>query len=170
MTLDEIPSGLKVFVDATIFVYHFSGTSPACRRFLERCESGQLKAVTSAAALVEVSHRLMMMEAVSRGLVSPGNVAKKLRKKPGVVKKLYTYDRNVQQIPLMGVEVVPLDLKILWLASELRTEFGLMMNDSLIASTALEAGLKVIATADQDFQRIRRFSVAVPGDLESTTK
>jgi len=165
LTLDEIPAGLTIFVDATIFVYHFSGSSLACRRFLERCEGGQLKAVTSAAALVEVSHRLMMMEAVSRGLVSSGNVAKKLRKKPGVVKKLRTYDENVQRIPLMGVQIVPLDLKILWRASELRFEFGLMMNDSLMASTALEAGLEVMATADRDFQRVRELSVAMPGDL-----
>ena len=165
MTLDEIPAGLSVFVDATVFVYHFSGSSLPCRRFLERCESGQLKAVTSAAALVEVSHRLMMLEAVSLGLVSSGNVAKKLRKKPGVVKKLSTYHENVQKIPLMGVEVVPLDLKILWRTSELRFEFGLMMDGSLMASTALEAGLEVMATADKDFQSVRELSVAMPGDL-----
>ncbi len=165
MTLDEIPAGLTVFVDATVFVHHFSGSSLACRRFLERCESGQLKAVTSAVALVEVSHRLMMLEAVSRGLVSSGNVAKKLRKKPGVVKKLSTYHENVQKIPLMGVKVVPLDLKILWRASEFRFKFGLMMIDSLMASTALEAGLEVMATADQDFRKVRELSVAMPGDL-----
>ncbi len=106
-----------------------------------------------------------MMEAVSRGLVSSGNVAKKLRKRPGVVKKLRTYDENVQRIPLMGVQAVPLDLKILCRASELRFEFGLMMNDSLMASTALEAGLEVIATVDRDFQRVRELSVAMPGDL-----
>jgi predicted nucleic acid-binding protein len=169
LTLDEIPSGRRVFADATVFVYHFAGVSQACRRFLERCESGELKALTSTAALVEVSHRLMMMEAVSRGLVSRGNVAKKLRKKPNVVKKLSTYDENVQRIPLMGVEVVPLDLKTLSRASELRGEFGLMMNDSLMASTALEAGLELIATADQDFQRVRELSLAVPDDLEGSS-
>ena len=88
-----------------------------------------------------------------------------LRKKPGVVKKLSTYHENVQKIPLMGVEVVPLDLKILWRASELRFEFGLMMDGSLMASTALEAGLEVMATADKDFQSVRELSVAMPGDL-----
>ena len=170
MTLDEIPSGLGVFADATVFVYHFSGASPACRRFLERCERGELKAATSAAALVEASHRLMVIEAVSRGLVSSGNVAKKLRKKPSVVKKLRTYDENVQSIPLMRIEVVPLDLRILVRASELRSEFGLMMNDSLMASAALAFGLEVIATADQDFRRVRTLSVAAPGDLDASPK
>ena len=65
----------------------------------------------------------------------------------------------------MGMEVVPLDLKILWRASELRFEFGLMMDGSLMASTALEAGLEVMATADKDFQSVRELSVAMPGDL-----
>ena len=167
MTLDEIPAGEGVFVDATVFVYHFAGASPACRRFLDRCEQGELKAFTSVAALAEVSHRLMMMEAVSRGFVSAGNVAKKLRKKPGAVKKLRTYHENVQRIPLMRVEVKPLDLKTLLNAADLRVEYGLMVNDSLMASTALSAGLQIIATADQDFRRVQTLSVALPGDLES---
>ena len=165
MTLDELQPGLRIFTDATVFVYHFTGASHACRRFLERCEGGDLKAFTSAAALAEVSHRLMMIEAVSRGLVSPGNVLKKLRKKPGVVKKLGTYHENVQRIPLMGVEVLPLDLRILAKAFELRTAAGLLVNDSIMAATALSAGLEVIATADHDFRRVRELSMAEPADL-----
>ena len=167
MTLDEISSGERVFADATVFVYHFAGASPACRRFLERCEQGDLKAATSAAALAEVSHRLMMLEAVSLGLVSAGNVAKKLRKKPGAVKQLHTYDENVQQIPLMRVEVLPLDLKTLLNASAMRAEYELMVNDSIMASTAVTSGIGTIATADRDFQRVSELSVAVPGDLET---
>jgi predicted nucleic acid-binding protein len=142
-------------------------TSPARRRFLDRCEQGELKAFTSVAAHAEVSHRLMMMEAVSRGFVSAGNVAKKLRKKPSVIKKLRTYHENVQRIPLMRVEVKPLDLKTLLNAADLRVEYGLMVNDSLMASTALSTGLQIIATVDQDFQRVQTLSVALPGDLES---
>ena len=153
-------------MDATVFVYHFAGASSACRRFLDRAERRELKAFTSVAALAEVSHRLMMIEAVSRGLVTAGNVAKKLRRKPGAVKKLRTYHENVQRIPLMGVEVEPLDLKTLLNAADLRVAYGLMVNDSLMASTALSTGLQVIATADQDFERVPTLSVASPDDLE----
>ena len=167
MTLDEIASGEKAFADATVFVYHFAGASPACRRFLERCEKGDIKGVTSAAALAEVSHRLMMMEAVSLGLVSAGNVAKKLRKKPGVVKKLRTYRETVQRIPLMSVEVLPLDLKTLMNASALSERYGLMVNDSIMASTAVTAGIETIATADRDFNRVSELTVAMPGDLDA---
>ena len=168
MNLDQIPSGESVFVDAAIFVYHFAGASLQCRTFLERSETGDVKATTSCAALAEVSHRLMMMEAVSRGLLSAGNVAKRLRNKPSIVKKLHVYDENVQQIPLMRVEVRPLELKTLMSASALRAEYGLMVNDSIMVATALSMGVGIIATADRDFRRVSELSVAVPGDLQTS--
>jgi predicted nucleic acid-binding protein len=168
LTLDEIDPGTRVFADATIFVYHFTGASPACHRFLKRCESGELKALTSAAAIAEVTHRLMMIEAVSLGLVTARNLAKKLRAKPGAIKKLRKYDEQAQQIPLMGIDVIALDYGILTRASVLRGEAGLMVNDSLMASTALTAGVEIIATSDRDFRRVRELTVAEPGDLGRT--
>lgn len=168
MTLDQVRSGDSVFVDAAVFIYHFSGASLQCRRFLERCEKGDVKAVTSSAALAEVAHRLMMIEAVSRGLVPAGNIAKKLRNKPSIVKKLRVYDESVQRIPLMRVEVRPLDLKTLMGASALRAEYGLMVNDSIMVSTAVAASVETIATADRDFRRVSELTVAVPSDLKAS--
>jgi predicted nucleic acid-binding protein len=165
LTLDQIEAGTRVFADATIFVYHFTAASPACHRFLKRCESGELKASTSAAAIAEVTHRLMMIEAVSLELVTAGNAAKKLRAKPTAIKKLRKYDEQAQQIPLMGIDVLPLDFGILSRASAFRTEAGLMVNDSIMASTALGAGIELIATSDRDFRRVRQLRVAEPGDL-----
>ena len=168
MTLDQIAAGTRVFADATIFVYHFTAASPACHRFLKRCENGELKGFTSAAAIAEVTHRLMMIEAVSLGLVTPGSVAKKLRSKPGAIKKLRKFDEQAQHIPLMGIDVLALDLGVLARSSALRAEAGLMVNDSLTASTALSAALEVIATSDRDFRRVRQLTIAEPGDLAKT--
>lgn len=168
MTLDQIASGERVFADASIFVYHFAAASPACRRFLERSETGELRTSTSAAALAEAAHRLMMMEAVSLGLVSAGNVAKKLRKKPSAIKELHKYDENVQRIPLMRVDVLPLDLKTFAKASLMRTEYGLMVNDSIMAASAVSADIELFATADRDFERVSELTVAAPGDLQSS--
>lgn len=109
-----------------------------------------------------------MLEAVSRELVSPGNVAKKLRKRPGAVKKLRAYDENVRRIPLMGVDVRMLDLKTLSNASAMRTEYGLLVNDSIIASSAVAAGVEIIATVDRDFDRVSELTVAAPGDLDAS--
>lgn len=141
-TLDQVGSGSRVFIDAPIFIYHFTGASQACRTFLRRCELGELDGVTSVITLSEVTHRLMMLEAVLKGLVSPGNVAQKLRKRPDVVRKLELYQERVAQIPSMDIEIVPLDLSAFAAAGLLRSSYGLLTNDSLLLSTA-QAGAQL---------------------------
>ena len=95
MLLDQIAAGSRVFIDSTIFIYHFTGASADCKQFLERCEGGDLKGVTSVVVLAEVAHRLMMVEAVSRGSLTTGNVVRKLRAKPELVARLETYREQV---------------------------------------------------------------------------
>ena len=128
MTLDQVPAGSRVFVDSTIFIYHFTRASEDCRRFLERCEKGDLKAATSAVVLAEVAHRLMTIEAVARGLISSGNLARKRRANPDIVKSLEGYQLQVERVPLMGVEVLPLDLRALLHSYDIRKRHGLLVN------------------------------------------
>lgn len=56
MRLDSIPSGTRVFIDANIFIYHFTGVSTQCSDFLNRCERSDLEGNTSANVLLEVLH------------------------------------------------------------------------------------------------------------------
>jgi len=95
-----------IFIDANIFIYHFTGLSQECSSFLERCERGGLWGVTAVHILLEVLHRLMMIEAVARGVVTSGNVAKKLRKRLNVVKQLADCQTQTEAILEMGIEVV----------------------------------------------------------------
>lgn len=162
--LDDVEAGETVFVDSTIFVYHFTAASAECRRFLERCEKLEIDAITSAAVLAEVTHRLMTLEAVSHRFVSPGNVARKLAEKPDVVKKLAAYHRDVESIPLMGIRVLALGLSDLLAAHPLRVEHGLLTNDSLVAAAALELS-SAIASADAAFSRVSRLKVFAPRDI-----
>jgi predicted nucleic acid-binding protein len=64
MTLAEMPDAATVFIDANVFVYHFTGVSPECKGLLERAERTSIRGVTGAHILLEVLHRLMMIEAV----------------------------------------------------------------------------------------------------------
>jgi predicted nucleic acid-binding protein len=80
MTLKQIVSGTKVFIDANIFIYHFTGVSDECSDFLNRCERGDIFGITSANVLLEVLHRLMMIEAIRKKIVRPPNIVKKLKK------------------------------------------------------------------------------------------
>ena len=80
MTLDKIASGENVFIDSNIFIYHFTGVSDRCSDFLNRCEQKDLIAITSTNLLLEVLHRLMMIEVVNKKLITPPNIVKKLQK------------------------------------------------------------------------------------------
>ncbi|MEW5980636.1 MAG: hypothetical protein AB1898_33095 [Acidobacteriota bacterium] len=93
MTLAEVPDAATVFIDANIFVYHFTGVSPECQGFLERVERSLIRAATGAHVLLEVLHRLMMIEAVTKGLISPSGPAKKLKQNWQVIQQLEDYSR-----------------------------------------------------------------------------
>ena len=165
MTLDRIPAASRVFLDSTIFIYHATGSSNQCRALLERCETGDVKGTTSAVVLAEVAHRLMMIEAVAAGLATAGNVGKKLRARPELVRRLRIYQEQVERIPLMGVDVAPLELGALVRSADLRRQHGLFVNDSLVVAAAREARVDVLASADRDFRRVKDLHLSWPGDL-----
>ncbi len=164
-TLERIRSGARIFIDAPIFIYHFTGASTECRDFLQRCEACEVQGVTSTVTLAEVTHRLMMIEAVMKGLVSPGNVVQKLRKRPEVVCELSLYQEQVDKIAQMEIDILPLDLTVLAGSGAIRKSYGLLTNDSLIVSTARELKISAIASADQDFDRLEEIALFCPGDI-----
>ncbi len=68
MFLSDLRDGSSVFIDANIFIYHFSKESklnPASSKFLERIEEGKINGFTSIAIIQEVTHRMMIVEAAS---------------------------------------------------------------------------------------------------------
>jgi predicted nucleic acid-binding protein len=165
LPLPELPAGQTVFIDANIFIYHFTGLSQECSSFLERCERGGLWGVTAVHILLEVLHRLMMIEAVTKGLVPSGNVAKELRKRPNVVKQLADYQTQTEAILEMGIEVVGLTSDSLKISYPYRRRDGLLVNDSLTAAMMEVEGIPDIATADYDFTRVKGLRVYRPLDL-----
>jgi uncharacterized protein len=167
LRLEHIKSGARIFVDSTVFIYHFTGSSVECKDFLSRCERMDLKGITSVIVLAEVAHRMMMLEALTKGLIHGSNPAKKLRAKPDVVKKLHIYQQQTEQIPLMGIEITTLDLKTFFEASVLRDKYGFLTYDSLIAAIAAEQNVEGIASADPDFDRLEDIPLFCPSDVRS---
>jgi predicted nucleic acid-binding protein len=98
MKFDELSKGDKILLDANIFIYHFTGTSEECSKLLKKCEEGEVEGTTTVTVILEALHRLMAVEAVRKGLVSGGNVVRKLKEKPEVVKELSEYYENIQRI------------------------------------------------------------------------
>ena len=165
MTLDHVPSESRIFLDSTIFIYHASGASPQCRSLLERCEARDVVGVTSVVVLAEVAHRLMIIEAVATGLVSAKNVIKKLRARRDLVRRLHVYQEQVERIPLMGVDVVPLDVGTLLRSADVRRQYGLLVNDSLVVAAARGAGVEYLASADGDFSCVKELKLYRPADI-----
>lgn len=164
-TLDALEEGSRVFLDASIFVYHFTGSSLDCRLLLEDCERGRFQGVTSVLVIAEVTHRLMTIEALAKGLITPGNPARKLREKPEIVASLHLYQEQIERIFLMGISIVGLDLAIFERAFDFRQKYGLLTNDSILAATASREGIVNMASADHDFEGVDELRAFHPSDL-----
>ncbi len=166
MGLDTIRTGTHIFIDSNIFIYHFTGVSDECSNFLTRCESGKLNGATSANAILEVLHKLMMIEAVKNKLIGPPNIANKLQKHPEKIKQLNEYYSNTQHIADMGIIIYPISSETILQSHPFRAGYGLMVNDSIIAACMQENGIKYLATNDDAFLKVNKLTIISPEDID----
>jgi predicted nucleic acid-binding protein len=167
MDLNDLPNGVSVFVDANIFVNHFSGVSIECRKLFERAERKEVHATTGAHILLESLHRLMMIEAVSKGLITPGQPAKKLKHNLNAICQLNNYSRCVADIHSLGVRVYPVTLKQIRNSEAIRTAYGIMTNDSVTTAMMLNYGITNLASLDSDLSRVPGLTLYQPSDVPS---
>lgn len=165
MTLDRVPSSIRIFLDSTILIYYSTEKSLQCRRLLERCEAREVTGVSSVIVLAEVAHRLMIIEAVNAGIVSNKDAVKKLNEQPDLVRRLHIYEEQLQRILMMGIDFKAADTATLLRSAEIRRQYGLLTNDSLIVASARGAGVEHLASADADFQRVKELKLYQPDDL-----
>jgi predicted nucleic acid-binding protein len=166
MKLTEIKASSEVFVDSNILIYHFTGVSDECGDFLGRCERGELIGMTSVNVILEVLHRLMMVEAVRKKLVKSPNIVKKLSKAPQKLKRLNEYFVNTQKIQDMGIAIKPLIIETIIKSHMVRLASGLMVNDSVIVASMQKEGVKLLATNDKAFEKVAEIDVYSPEDLK----
>ncbi|MFH1625481.1 MAG: hypothetical protein ABID54_10065 [Pseudomonadota bacterium] len=99
MFLSDLEDGSSIFIDANIFIYHFSKESklnPASSDFLERVESGRIRGVTSTSIIQEATHRMMIMEAAAILVeIKARDMVKYLKSRPDVVKKLVMHQTSL---------------------------------------------------------------------------
>jgi predicted nucleic acid-binding protein len=165
MALNDIASGSAAFIDANIFIYHFAGQSEQCSSLLARVERAELHGFTSPVGLLEVAHRLMMLEAIEHGGSLKSNPAARLARQPQIVKRLSKYYFSVANITRMGVEILPLPADFMAASQEFRQAHGLLVNDSLVPMHMRQAGLTVLVSADDAFDGIPGIRRFAPTDL-----
>jgi predicted nucleic acid-binding protein len=89
--LSRIPAGTRVFLDANVQVYHFLQVEPLaqiCHALFRRIAGREIEAFTSADVAAHVIHRVMIVEAVAKFGLQPGEAVPYLRAQPQAVREL----------------------------------------------------------------------------------
>jgi predicted nucleic acid-binding protein len=164
MSLDAIPAGTRVLIDANILIYARRGMSAQCRHLLERCAQREVSGALTTLVVAEFSHRRMMQEAQNRGL-SGSNPAKALAQNPALVRQLTQYSQEIEDLLSGDLLVLAVEGTDFAKATELQRAHGLMTNDSLTLAAGLRNGVSLMATADPQFDSIPGLAVFKPDDL-----
>jgi predicted nucleic acid-binding protein len=162
--IDNLPAGTRLFLDANIFVYAFLGHSDQCRELLARCATEQVLGITTLDVVNEVTHRMMLAEALGSGVIKRDRV-RDLRGKWREVAKLTEYWTQTSAIFGLNILVLPTDEARLRRAQTIRTRHGLLTNDSLIVAVMEEFEIQSLATRDDDFDHVSELTVYKPTDI-----
>ena len=156
-SITGIPPGTPVFIDANIFIYHFIYGTPEsqlCTSFLKRVENGEIKGFTSTVVLAEISHRLMVFEAIGKYELNSKNAVRFLKEHPAKVKSLTKHLDAVNEIKEMDVHLMAVEPKDIFASLLLQKEYGFLTNDSINLHLMLRDSIFNLASNDTDFERV----------------
>lgn len=165
MFLHEIEPGQRIFIDANIFVYHFSKDSrfnESCREFLLRVENSEINGITSAAVVQEATHRLMMSEASSMIDIEVKNLPKYLKQRPDVAKQLTKHLIVPGKIASLNIEIIPITASLVEESQVFKTRYGFLSNDALTLKVMDEYKISALASNDLDFERVDWIKLYLP--------
>jgi predicted nucleic acid-binding protein len=164
MTLDDIPAGAAVLLDANILIYARRGASIQCQRLLARCAAREIRGFLTTIAVAEFCHRRMMQESQSLGLAG-SKPAKALGQNPTLLGQLSQYRRDVEDLLAGELTILPLEAADLTLALDLQRQHHLLTNDSLHLAAAMRANLPAFATNDHCFDQVPAVTLYQPDDV-----
>ena len=166
MGLDDIPAGSLCVVDTNVLLYAEHGASLEAQRLVRRCADGELKVVLPRPVWQELAHKLMLAEAMMRGLVATGKPAARLASKPDAVRGLGLYREKVKALLDLGFGFEPCRLSdLVERGFAMQQRYGLLTNDAVVLAVALRLGADALVSADKAFSRIGEVAVYAPGDL-----
>lgn len=154
-----------MFIDANIFIYHATASSSQCQQFLQRCATAELHGVTSVHILLEVWHRLMVIEAVRKELVPQVRAVQRLMRLPHLVRQLSEHTQQLTNIFSMGLRILSVDPAVVIESQNMQKRCGLLTNDSVSLRLMEQERISIIATADRDFARLKTITVWRPTDI-----
>jgi predicted nucleic acid-binding protein len=163
-SLSNLPAGSDIFLDANVFIYAFGRQSKQCLELLFRCAREEVYGVTTIEVINEITHRLMLAEALATGVIRKAR-AQELRGKTEAIRQLRQYWAHVEKIFSLNILVLKADEHRLHRAHTMRSRHGLLTNDSLIAAAMNEYGIGCFATRDADFDQVAALTIYKPTDI-----
>jgi len=168
MNLDDIQNGSLCVIDTNILLYAEQGLSVQAQRLLRRCSTGEMIGILPQTVWQELTHRLMLAEAMMLGKIAGPNPARQLAQKPDVVRSLSIYKEKIEALQNLGLGFEACTRKdLLEDALTLQGKYGLLTNDSAVLAVALRLKADVLVSSDAAFQRISVPMVARPSDLKT---
>ncbi len=166
MFLSELEDGSSIFVDANIFIYHFSKKSrfnPDSTSFLERIEKRKISGVTSTSVVQEATHRMMIMEAATIVKdIESKDLVKYLKAHPDIVKKLVEHHSIPEKIVSFNLEIVSPDIRTIERSQQMKRRYGFLSNDALSIQIIEDLKINNLASNDSDFERINFIKLYKP--------
>jgi predicted nucleic acid-binding protein len=157
MIFADVPRATSIFVDANVFVYHFTVDpvlGAACTQLLERIETKELEGYTSANVLSEVAHRLMSIEASQKFGWPFKGIAQRMKTHPMEVRQLTRHRTAVDELSLFGIRVLDTTGPLVSGAADVSIQTGLLSSDALIVAVMRQHGLTHLASHDADFDGV----------------
>jgi predicted nucleic acid-binding protein len=107
----------------------------------------------------------MMLEALHKGLISGGQLARRLKEHPEIVRSLREYSRSIRPVPRLGLRVRTVTSAIVRASEAVCVQEGLLTNDSITVALMQRLGLSAVATYDADLKRARNPRIYQPSDI-----
>jgi predicted nucleic acid-binding protein len=168
VNLDDIPTGSLCVIDTNVLLYAEQNLSDQAQRLLRRCSTGELIGVLPQTVWQELTHKLMLAEAMMRGAISGGNPASRLADKPEVVRGLSLYQVKVRSLVDLGLRFERCTRDdLLQAAFGLQNRYGLLTNDAMVLAVALRIEADCLVSSDKGFRQVSEVDVYAPSDLRT---
>lgn len=166
VTLDEIPGGSLCVIDTNVLLYAEQGVSVQAQRFIRRCAQGELSGILPQTVWQELTHKLMLAEAMMKGLIAEGKPALRLASKPEVIKGLSLYRAKVNALVDLGLGFAACTLEDLTkTAFKMQEKYGFLTNDAVVLAVALRLKADVLVSSDKAFHGVTDVAVHYPTDV-----
>lgn len=166
VNLDDIPGGSLCVIDTNVLLYAEQGVSDQAQRLLRRCARGELSGLLPQTVWQEVTHKLMLAEAMTKGLISGGNPAGRLAAKPEAIRSLSLYRAKVQALVDLGIGFESCTLTDLTKSAfGLQEKYGLLTNDAVVLAVAIRLKADALVSSDKAFHEVNEVAVHAPTDL-----